>query len=363
MSLEDFVSGKVTQRDIKLLVCVAEIGKSVQGENICGSPQRDVWRQTDRPYGVAKSTSDPNSAATATAIGLRVIDSSRPQAAVKLVFETPLHESVTEFLPCCTVLLITQPRYVGGQLIVLSHHSRVLVDPDIEVAKNLKSLVEGIFPPCNTPLDEDDVYRLFDRQSCPRTTTLSAFESLISQDRSKPQQAIISVILTSLRLAELFQNQRLFCMPCPECAVATFSNHTREDCHSDPRHELVDLRLNPQILRGFSDESGGLWCPSSDSFGADYLSPNNTNVQANSQYPVLITDQALTSLLGLTPWNLSEVINSQPQTSEASTRLTEIEKQLLWSRRTFHLVWTGEPDTGNALAGMKRKLVLLHVLD
>ncbi|KAK5194889.1 hypothetical protein LTR92_005018 [Exophiala xenobiotica] len=325
-SLESFIGGDGSIENVQILVCVTGIGDCVTGSK---SPAK-----TSHQF---------------PAIPVFVVDQSRPLSPIRLIFENPLHESVPQLRPHHTVLFVTDPRLVGTQLLVLSHTSRVLVDPDTVAANTLRRYLGQLSPPCNMTPEEnghfegsEELDELF--AGPPQLTSLLGVWTLMSKDQGNPCQAAVPVIITSLSLALLFRHEALFCMTCPSCFAARYSNEAEYWCDCD-EDAGMDMRLNPQFLCGFSDETTGyLRFPSSTAEG---LNSQDGHHATNLTWPLLgdtesmfLTDKACTALLGMTPIEI-ESLGILQSSHDCLATLTTIEEKLLWSRIILLIGWTG----------------------
>nr|KAK5436992.1 hypothetical protein LTR18_009357 [Exophiala xenobiotica] len=164
----------------------------------------------------------------------------------------------------------------------------------------------------------------------PQLTSLLGVWTLMSKDQGNPCQAAVPVIITSLSLALLFRHEALFCMTCPSCFAARYSNEAEYWCDCD-EDAGMDMRLNPQFLCGFSDETTGyLRFPSSTAEG---LNSQDGHHATNLTWPLL-------ALLGMTPIEI-ESLGILQSSHDCLATLTTIEEKLLWSRIILLIGWTG----------------------
>ena len=177
----------------------------------------------------------------------------------------------------------------------------------------------------------------------PQLMSLLDFWTSMSKDPGNPCQAAVPVIITSLSLALLFRmHEALFCMTCPSCFAARYSNEVEYWCECD-EDARMDMRLNPQFLCGFSDETAGyLRFPSSMA-----KSPHNQGGLAtdptwspSGNDSVFWTDKACTSLLGMTTIEIESLAILQ-SSHDCLATLNTIEEKLKWSRVILLIGWTG----------------------
>lgn len=288
------------------------------------------------------------------------------QAPMKVQFEDLLHESLSGSEG--SILLITHPSHLESGHIVPSPRSRILVDPDIEPARRLKrTVLWKTLPRCNAYLDEESLDHLFSNSDPPRMTTLLDFSTLVAKSPTQPRRALISVLLRDVNVLKLAKANSFFCMPCPKCGSSIFSNRSPENCHDPGCDSLVDLRLNPRILGGFADETAGMLYreerePGQHESGGVQMKRTRSRRRDDgdedeetpcqrrpftSPSPFLITDQACTSLLGITPSAMEEKLdNTHSRLHHPRTYIEDflqhIEWKLTWARKTMLLVWTGD---------------------
>ncbi|KAL6243818.1 hypothetical protein RBB50_009252 [Rhinocladiella similis] len=278
------------------------------------------------------------------------MDQSCPQMPVKMVFEKPLHQCVPMLKPHQTILFVTNPRVVGGQLLVPSYSSRILVDPDICVAEKLRRFLRQMAPPCNMTTQENadmEEYVLDDH--FPRSqhlTTLHELQSTILKAPGTPFQVVVQVTITSICFTSLFAQERLFCMTCPSCFRAKYCNQAVDWCDCDVDDGRIDMRLNPQVLGGFSDETAGFLRSSSlnetESGSHDGHTPEKQDpvLRDAGTCTMFLTDRALSSLLGMKPLEIETLAILETE-EECLETLDAVAKDLMWSPVILLLGWTG----------------------
>ncbi|KAJ9621131.1 hypothetical protein H2204_012025 [Knufia peltigerae] len=322
-------SNRQYQHNVSIVVYVVGIGKCVSG-----------------------STTSTDTSHKFPAIAVMVVDQSNPHAPVKVIFENPIHESVAPLKPRHTILLVTNPRVVGGQMLATSYSSRIFLDPEISVAGELRRFLRQMAPPCNMTMQEnadlEEEYGLDDRVSRPQhLTTLQEFRSTILRDPGTPYQVVVRVTITSICLASLFKQERLFCMTCPSCSRDRYCNQAVDWCDCDVDARSIDMRLNPHVLGGFSDETAGFlqYSPGWGDEGSatrDGRTPQKQHLVPRDAgtFPIFLTDRALSSLLGVRPLEIETLAILETE-QECLATFDAVEKDLIESPVILLLGWTG----------------------
>ena len=138
-------------------------------------------------------------------------------------------------------------------------------------------------------------------------------------------------------------------MPCPfhSCnGMPIYSNSTTGKCGWCGTE--TKLRINPDVVGGMADESGGFLV---DVFGQKTTAKN----RRNSTNPLIWSDQAWTDLLGRSPEDLAEFCRevddagcgiASKQKMENAKLLRYLEQRLTWMRVVLAVGWLDEVDGG-----------------
>lgn len=364
---------------------------------------------------------------------------------VELSLSSNLVNSTRLFVPNQTVLLLTSPRLQSQsrRKIKLTPRSQILINSTHLETLYLRQWINNLYPPCN--ISSADIECLISRiEEAKNATHLSTshrsneavftpglgltfqprkiqhrkqftwslFTNQIALQPEVPFIAYISVIITRLSLVDLWLRNQLFCMPCSQHPGADIYSNTLlgrcDECIEagiflldnddddtladeealDETHRegaTVDLRFNPLLLSGVSDETGGFLIhvprvrsPPPSTLNSSHP-PSNTSTQMNlnqQRHNIYPSDKAIRSLIGLSPTdpifspcpssisihtsldpttnsdqklrpdpniniNIDTNTNSKIQ-AQILTHLQEIEDKLLYRRVTLALGWSGE---------------------
>jgi hypothetical protein len=166
----------------------------------------------------------------------------------------------------------------------------------------------------------------------------------ISRSPSPLITGYISTILTQINLTELVRRKMLFSMPC--CDMPVYSNAIQGRCGQCA--QSVHLRVNPDLVGGMADETGG--------FGIGFSSGSNTRTSRgktvpgkNQHSPFLFSDLAWSQLLGRSPDSLAEFCREDVSAKlkrENANLLRYLEQRLQWMRVVLCVGWLGEVEGG-----------------
>lgn len=259
-----------------------------------------------------------------------------------------------------TILLITNPRYIGDKLLILSNRSRVFVDPPVAAATELQVFFRRQVPKYHTAYTDSELARVFQHQDPENLTTLEELGSLISQDPTIIHTARVSVLFGSVDLYPLWFNDRLFYYNCTSCPNGGYSNTHWDHCECGSGDMKVVSRINPHCIQGFSDETCGFVCSPMSGWQSIHdphrLTTALTWVTDAAMHPLVVTDVAFLAMTGRTPMDLCDRLQLLSE-EELVAELIGLEDRLTCKRVVFKLGWTGDKwmkgvptklETGNA---------------
>jgi hypothetical protein len=303
--------------------------------------------------------------------------------------------------PLSTILLLTSPRlhpnnrHHAHPLITLTSNSGIEINPLIPEADSLRRIIQRKNRPINRPFpliststssSKEDKNgtgtagkELFTAQNIAEADTrlqftfaslcdfISDYESTNSSSplfpcstttqslpttSSSPKIAgYLPILLTRINLTALAQQRRLFSMPCHFCfnengmpmpPIPIYSNSTTGKCRQCGIE--TKLRVNPDVVGGMADESGGF-----------LVSQEKRTGRTIKHSPLLLSDQAWTDLLGRTPEELAEFCReaddagcgiTSKQKMENAKLLRYLEQRLTWMRVVLAVGWLDEVDGG-----------------
>ena len=276
-----------------------------------------------------------------------VADASITNGGIRLAFEEPLHKTITYFREMSTILMVTNPRYIGGKLLTLSNRSRVIVNPEVEKTAELKVYFHRHVPQYHKVLDDKDIEQLRFIEKPEHLITLATLETMISQNPTAKLAARVSVLIASADFVALWERHSLFYTHCNLCSSGDYSKRYWDFCDCGLENPNLVSRVNPHVIAAFSDETCG-FKSSLASIGSEDMSNGSHGSQSPIQtttdinvHPLLVSDSAFRSLTGRTPMDLCDHLQLFCE-ADARDELQRLEKALEWKRVIFQVVWTGD---------------------
>ena len=168
--------------------------------------------------------------------------------------------------------------------------------------------------------------------------TFQSLSEFIAAGEERVITGYISVILSQVNLMNLFERRQVFSMDC--CGMPVYANTTRGRCGQCGN--MVHLRVNPNLIGGMADETGGVGCAL-----APVAASQTSKKKAHSK--VLWTDEAWCQLLGRSAEELAAFCREDVTVKtkkENSNMLRYLEQRLLWMRVVLMVGWTGDVGGG-----------------
>jgi hypothetical protein len=269
-----------------------------------------------------------------------------PPTTISLFLPPPLFSSAKTFLPNQTILLITSPRLRSNRL-TLTSRSHVEIDPNIPEAIALRRTVQRGNTTTNTVFPEEVAEMHIQRLKDSGTKLQFTFASLCgfisdadadanlcpsptpsSSPLSSPLiTGFLPLLLTRINLTSLTSRHRLFSMPC--CNMPVYANNLQGICGQCGK--IMGLRINPDVVGGMADETGG-------------FSISSSSASSKRHSPLLWTDLAWMQLLGRTQGELAEFVRedvSARQRRENAKVVRYLEQRLEWMRVVLLVGWMG----------------------
>lgn len=259
----------------------------------------------------------------------------------------PLFSSARSWSPSYTTLLLSSPRLRGHRL-SLTSRSHIEIDPDIPEVIALRRNVQRANIPINAifpdEIGEAHTQELRTNEIKLQFTFSSLCDFIADSDTSfsspqpHPQPLItgyLPLLLTRINLTSLISRKRLFSMPC--CSMPIYSNTPHGICGQCDA--IVALRINPDVVGGMADETGGFALSSSSS------SPTQSRTSGSSRAkhsPLLWSDTAWRQLLGREAGELAEIVRedvSGRQKRENGNVVRYLERRLEWMRVVLVVGW------------------------
>ena len=170
--------------------------------------------------------------------------------------------------------------------------------------------------------------RMMEGDGVKRQMTFNMLAEEVALRKNERWYAFVSAIVLRIDLCRMRDQNRLFCARC-ECGNVVTAN--RKDgvkaktekcmaCTSD-----VELRLNPQILAGLADETGG-FC---------------NGETPDEDHGVLLSDLPWRNLLGEGPHIYQNLLNGAAFYDTFRAKMEAVEERLSYERKTFVICWTG----------------------
>lgn len=252
--------------------------------------------------------------------------------------------SAQGWTPFETVLLISSPKCLRGGKIIATTKTLIEVDPDIGEAESLRRWVQRE----NCPVNEKFPGELFDLEAIETSPlrlqfTLASLHSFVTSAPSQIITGYLSVILAKLNMIKIYKKGQLFSMEC--CGMPIYANTMMGNCGQCGAG--VSLRINPDLVSEFADETGAVHNGSTATSATSSL-----NGKKATHGKVLWSDEAWTSLLGRSPSDLAALCTSAGISSDDLSKLQYLEHRLLWMRVIMLIGWTGEKG-GGRLAVLK----------
>ena len=171
--------------------------------------------------------------------------------------------------------------------------------------------------------------RLMESDGGKRQMTFKMLAEEVAMRKNKRWYAFVSAIILRVDLCKMRDSNSLFCARC-ECGNVARANRRDGEkvrtekcmaCKAD-----VDLRLNPQILAGLADETGG-FC--------------NGDKPEENDHSVLLSDLAWMKLMGVEPDIYQNIFSGAAIFKGFRSKMEAMEEKLLYTRKTFVFCWTG----------------------
>jgi hypothetical protein len=251
-----------------------------------------------------------------------------------LSLSQPLFNSAKLWLKNTTVLLISFPNLRSTHRLSATSRSHIDIDPDILEATTLRKYVQRESCPINHIFPED-VFDIEALETSPMRLqfTFQSLSQFIAVGEEQVITGYISVILSQVNLMVLFVRRQVFSMEC--CGMPVYANTTRGRCGQCGN--MVHLRVNPNLIGGMADETGGVGCAF-----APIDASQTGKKKAHSK--VLWTDEAWCQLLGRSVEELAAFCREHVTVKakkENGNLLRYLEQRLLWMRVVLMVGWTG----------------------
>ena len=171
--------------------------------------------------------------------------------------------------------------------------------------------------------------RLMEDDGIKRQMTFKMLAEEVTLKKNERWYAYVSAIILGVDLCKMRQENRLFCARC-ECGNVVTANKTdgakvkRGNCIACSGD--LDLRLDPQMLAGLADETGG-FC---------------SGDKQEEDHAVLLSDLAWEKLMGVGPDIYQDLLNGVAFFHTSFRfQMEAVEEKLLYTRKTFVFCRTG----------------------